>query len=105
MSHKAKGEEVQGTGFYGLRDGCLDLKTGIPERFRRLTTESKPIHGTSLAIAGFEEPQNWRRQIATSVVENFFYAIDRGDLTVLIEPGDVKGGVKTYQRGGAKSYH
>ena len=88
MSHMAKGEEVQGTGFYGLRDGCLDLKTGIPERFRRLTTESKPIHGTSLAIAGFEEPQNWRRQIATSVVENFFYAIDRGDLTVLVEPGD-----------------
>ena len=34
------------------------------------------------------EARDWRRRVASSVSENFFYAIDRGQLKVLIEPGD-----------------
>ena len=88
MSHQQEGEERQGTGFYGLRDGCVDLTTSIPDHFRLTTQESRPILGTSVAIAGFEEARDWRRRVTASVIENFFYAIDRGQLTVLVEPGD-----------------
>ena len=89
MSHQSDGEEVQGTGFYGIRDGCLDMTTSIPDRFRITNQEARPLPGTSLAIAGFMEAQDWRRRVASSVIENFFYAIDRGQLEVLIEPEDI----------------
>lgn len=71
------------------KEGCSEL-TGskIPECFRILNADRRPVHGTSLAIVGFRETANWRRRIATSVVENFFYAIDNGSLTVMIEPDD-----------------
>ena len=87
MSHQGDEGETQGTGFYGLKDGCDELKDDedILECFR-LTKEGRPVHGTSLVIAGFDAAREWRRRIAASVVENFFYAIDRGDLTVLMEP-------------------
>ncbi len=91
MSHQHDGEEVQGTGFYGLRDGCVEMTASIPECFRLTTQRSLPILGTSLAIAGFMEARDWRRRVASSVIENFFYAIDRGQLKVLIEPGDGDG--------------
>ena len=88
MSHQHDGEEVQGTGFYGLREGCVEMSTSIPDCFRLTKQGSRPIHGTSLAIAGFMEARDWRRRVAASVIENFFYAIDRGELKVLIEPGE-----------------
>ena len=91
MSHQHDGEEVQGTGFYGLRDGCVEMTTSIPDCFRLTMQRSRPILGTSLAIAGFMETRDWRRRVASSVIENFFYAIDRGELKVLIEPGDSDG--------------
>ena len=88
MSHQHDGEEAQGTGFYGVRDGCVEMTTSIPDCFRLTRQRSRPILGTSLAIAGFIEARDWRRRVASSVIENFFYAIDRGQLEVLIEPGD-----------------
>ena len=88
MSHQHKDTEVQGTGFYGLRDGCVEMTTSIPECFRMTTQESRPVLGTSLSIAGFMQARDWRRRVASSVIENYFYAIDRGQLKVLIEPGD-----------------
>lgn len=42
--------------------------------------------GTSLTILGFRETDNWRRRIAASVIENFFYAIACAGLTVIVEP-------------------
>ena len=50
MSHQHDGEEVQGTGFYGLRDGCVEMTTSIPDRFRLTAQGSRPIHGTSLTM-------------------------------------------------------
>ena len=88
MSHQHEGAEVQGTGFFGFRDGCAEMTTSIPDRFRLTMQGSIPILGTSLAIAGFMEAQDWRRRVATSVIENYFYAIDRGQLKVFIEPDD-----------------
>ena len=91
MSHQHDGTEVQGTGFYGLRDGCVEMKIAIPDCYRLTSKNSNPVSGTSLVIAGFMETRDWRRRVASSVMENFFYAIDRGQLKVPIEPGDDDG--------------
>ena len=89
MAHENNGGETQGTGFFGIKDNCRELGgRDIPECFRILTKDVQPVHGTSLTIAGFKATQNWRQNIAASVVENFFYAIQNGSLTVIIEPGD-----------------
>ena len=87
MSHQNKDEETQGTGFYGIKEKCRELTgSSVPERFRQLKPGGDPIHGTSLTISGFAAASDWRKRIATSVAENFFYAIDKGNLEVLIEP-------------------
>ena len=88
MSHKGDKGETQGTGFYGTRDGCGELlDKEVPQSFRMLEKDKTvPIQGTSLTIAGFREPKNWRVRIAASVIESFFYAVDREKLTVIIEP-------------------
>ena len=84
MSHEGKEGETQGTGFYGIKDGCRELRDkDIPQRFRLLSADLQaPVHGTSLSITGFLETSDWRRRIASSVIENFFYSVH----SVLIEP-------------------
>lgn len=88
MSHEGDEGETQGTGFYGTKEGCRELAAQeVPQPFRMLDKDkTAPIQGTSLTIAGFREPKNWRRRIAASVIESFFYAVDRGNLTVIVEP-------------------
>ena len=89
MSHQDEEGETQGTGFFGIKQDCLELvDQGIPQAFRVLANGGRPAHGTSLGIAGFKETRDWRPRIAMSVVENFFYAIDNGNLTVNIEPDE-----------------
>ena len=87
MSHQSEEGETQGTGFYGIKENCSELKgKQIPEPFRLLTPSGCPIHGTSIVIAGFRAVEDWRLRIAASVIENYFYAIGIGVLTVTIEP-------------------
>ena len=88
MSHENDEGETQGTGFFGLEDGCRELSDSeVPRQFRVLEKDKKtPIQGTSLSIAGFRETTDWRRRIAVSVIESFFYAVDRERLTVIIDP-------------------
>ena len=88
MSHEGYEGETQGTGFYGAREGCRELSDKeVPQSFRMLEKDKQTaIQGTSLLIAGFRETRNWRRRIAASVIESFFYAVDRGKLTVIVEP-------------------
>ena len=88
MSHEGDEGETQGTGFYGIKKGCRELSDAeVSRRFRMLEKyKLTPIQGTSLSIAGFRETKEWRRRIATSVIESFFYAVDRGKLTVIVEP-------------------
>ena len=89
MSHQGVEGESQGTGFYGTKQDCSELRCGqIPECFRVLTAERRPVYGTSLVICGFRTTGDWRRRIAASVIENFFYAISIGSLAVMIEPDD-----------------
>ena len=89
MSHQGKEGETQGTGFYGVKNDCSELRRGeIPKCFRMLTKDHRPVNGTSLVICGFKATEDWRRRIASSVIENFFHAISVGSLTVTIEPDD-----------------
>ena len=89
MSHtNAEGEETQGTGFFGVKKNCLELTQEIPQSFRVLDRHRRPVQGTSLAIIGFRETDDWRRRVAASTIENFFYAIGTGQLTVIVEPDE-----------------
>ena len=73
MSHQNNEGETQGTGFYGIKEACRELGAQqISDRFRVVTPERRPVHGTCLTIAGFRASKDWRRDIAASVVQNFF---------------------------------
>ncbi len=88
MSHEGNNGTTQGAGFYGLHDGCraLEGKT-IPKLLVR-KGERADDEGTTLLILGLKESKDWRNRITAAVVANFFYAIDRGNLEVLIDSGD-----------------
>ena len=87
MSHQSYDGETQGTGFYGINERCQELEgRQVPGKFRVLTRGGSPVQGTSLTIAGFRADPNWRRNIAASVIGNFFHAIHSGALTVTVEP-------------------
>ena len=87
MSHDSSEGETQGTGFYGFKVACRALVgQQVPKEFRVLTKEGVPVQGTSITIAGFRANHSWRRNIAASVVGNFFHAIQNGALVVIVEP-------------------
>ena len=88
VSHSDRdGNRTQGTGFFGVKDGCQELRGNqIPAKFRLLKSQGDVASGTAICIAGFQAPKNWQLRIAGSVIENFFYAIFKRDLTVMIEP-------------------
>lgn len=90
MSHISSGAETQGTGFFGIRDGCREVKgDSVPEAFRlRQSPDGPPVEGTALYVLGFRADADWRRSIAESVISNYFYAIARGLLDVMVEPDD-----------------
>lgn len=89
MSHTGDLGMTQGTGFYGLKESCSELTGGrVPQWFRVLGEDRSPVQGTSLLIVGFRETHDWQRRVARSVIENYFYAITRRTLTVLVEPDD-----------------
>lgn len=89
MSHGDATSRTQGTGFYGVKDECEALSDvgSVPQRLRRLNAERDPEYGTALVIAGFSEESRWQQRIASSVIENYFYAITKRALRVLVDPG------------------
>ncbi len=87
MSHPGENGETQGTGFYGIKDGCRQLSgSSIPKRFRLLLNDGQPVEGTALHILGFRADPDWRCHIAESVIVNYFYAIETEKLDVIVEP-------------------
>ena len=86
MSHQNEYRKTQGTGFYGIKQNCEEMTEAIPEVFRLLDATGVPVHGTSLLVTGFSEGANWQQRVASSVIENFFYAIASGSLKVIVEP-------------------
>ena len=82
-------ESTQSTGFFGFRDQCQELRGDLIPGVFRNTDNGEPVQGTAVWIAGFKPDQHgesWQRAVARSIVESFFYAIQAGDLEVLLEP-------------------
>lgn len=77
------GEDLQHIGFYCLKGGEPVMGRNVRQFFRLKET------GTAVFIMGFNpQSSNWIDQVATAVIENFFYAIHHQNLTVEIVPED-----------------
>ena len=76
------GKLKQNVGLFGIveEEDCKAIydNQAIPDVFRR--TE----YGTDLFVLGFQEDEDWMKQIAVSVLEFFFYTIFKGNLEVSI---------------------
>lgn len=70
---------VQATGFLGSAGGSIREKSKIPQKFIRAK------RGTDLVILGYQAEPTWRTDLIHSVLENFWPAIHRGDLDVLVD--------------------
>lgn len=87
--HRRDGREVHGTGFFGVREDCMELRgEDIPSRIRQIEDGFGSGSGTSLWVAGFPAWSDWRQRVGRSVVANYFPAIQQGQLTVTVEPDD-----------------
>lgn len=81
VSHKdSRGLTKRASGSYGLlEEKPVRDKSSIPHQFRR----SK--QGTSIYVPGFKCSDNWEDQMIASILNNFWYAIHKGDLDVRIQ--------------------
>lgn len=71
------GEDLQHVGFFSNKVDEPIMGKDIPEFFRLADT------GTGVFIMGFNpRSSNWVEQVATAVIENFFYAVHNQDLVV-----------------------
>lgn len=71
---------TSGTGFYGVIEGAFPLEDkNIPGLLRN------KADGTQILVAGFSGGGDWKDHITAAVVANFFYAIDKGMLEVLLQ--------------------
>ena len=77
------GDDLQHIGFYNLEEVGPIMGRDIPEFFQLAET------GTGVFIMGFNPySSDWVDQVATAVIENFFYAIHHQNLAVGIVPED-----------------
>lgn len=87
MSHDDNSRRRQGVGFWGIRDRCQPVAgvgPDIPAWILRTDDETKltASKGTKLTILAFDGASGWQEDLATSVAENFFGAINAGKLEV-----------------------
>lgn len=91
MSHMVGKKTHRGTGFWGLREGCLPVETTdvLPAWMKRGSADGslEDQAGTTLSILGFAGRKNWERALGANIAENFFGAIQEGTLQVEIEGG------------------
>ncbi len=88
VSHGTPEERRQGIGYYGLKDNCQPLENiaAIPSFFRHGRNPNGDLEpGLALWIAGFEKKNEWRREIASAILANFFLAIHEKKLEATIE--------------------
>jgi hypothetical protein len=91
MSHHSKiGKTREGVGFCGIKERCLPVepKSGdVPDWLLRAKSQSDLARnvGTSLSILAFPAERGWEHILAATIAENFFGAISRGQLEVVIQ--------------------
>ena len=91
MSHMDGKKTRQGTGFWGVRAGCMPVKgiEKLPTWLQRVDADGgfDDQAGTTLSILGFSGRKDWERALAANIAENFFGAIQDGNLEVEIRGG------------------
>ncbi|MDE0369268.1 MAG: hypothetical protein OXI84_03915 [bacterium] len=76
-------DDLQHIGFYNRQGAGPIMGKDIPEFFQLVAT------GTGVFIMGFNpHSSDWVAQVATAVIENFFYAIHRQTLIVRVVPDE-----------------
>jgi hypothetical protein len=79
VSHQANGTTHQSTGYLGLKNGAsVREKSEIPPQFLRTKM------GTDIIVLGFPDDKSWQKDLIYSVLENFWPAIEFGDLVVTV---------------------
>lgn len=85
ITHEFHGKEYRGTGFFGI-DGYKSVRDPslIPQGFDR------DVQGTDVYIIAYDlNHEDWRQELAKSILENFWFAIYSGDLEVkLVDEAD-----------------
>lgn len=85
VSHRDMSGDPRGrTGYYGINewDPYIELvsaQSGIPENVRRSEI------GTNIIIVGFSREDGWERELARSIISNFYFAVLAKNLEVEIE--------------------
>ena len=86
VSHQLDdGDKSQAVGFFGHRKRCERL---MGEDIPKILQHPPKSNGTTLLIPGLNETENWQEKIAAAVISNYFHAISKNDLNVLIEKED-----------------
>ncbi|MBT5378970.1 MAG: hypothetical protein HOL08_07945 [Opitutae bacterium] len=87
VSHIDKdGAPRRATGYWGDADGFNPVsdKNTVPDWLKRDTV------GTSVFSLGFNELSNWQYRMASSLIQNFFCAIYRGEMVFSVNDGEIE---------------
>lgn len=86
VSHHDEEKDVRrGVGFYGINGYKSVRQTDlIPDFFKR------DERGTDIFIIGYESGNAWQKKLIKSVLHNFWLAILKGDLEVIVRDGSEK---------------
>ncbi|EOH92396.1 hypothetical protein UAW_03061 [Enterococcus haemoperoxidus ATCC BAA-382] len=81
MSHEHNGITTRATGYYYCNDSHRPIQDPkeIPNIFRRSEV------GTDIFSVAFVNGNSWKKSIIKSTIENFFVAIERGELEVYVD--------------------
>lgn len=83
VSFEVDGDSKRGSGSYGKEKyQSVRRVNKIPDLFKRNET------GTDVYIAGFKVSKKWKEKLAKSVLRNFWYAVYKKELEVVID--DIK---------------
>lgn len=87
MSHDKGVKRLQGAGFWGVKAKCQPVNgvhSELPNWLQRVSDDGGLTDntGTKLIILGFDTASGWKENLAVSVAENFFGAINSGKLEV-----------------------
>jgi hypothetical protein len=79
------GQDVRADGYWGIAEKFMPVETQslVPYWLHRDDV------GTTVAIAGFREKQDWQWELAMSLIMNFFVAVERQEIVFKINDGEI----------------
>jgi hypothetical protein len=93
LSHtNSAGQHVRQTGYWGFpKFEAVSDPGALPEWLKREEL------GTSVYVIGFQESTDWRERLTCSLIQNFFSAIHKSEITFSIDKGNHKIGAETLE--------